>query len=139
MYEYDGISLTLDELQRVQHADDVATRRAAGERIIDSAYDQAQQIKANMLRNAQLRAERRAENKRLEAEKQAANQQRLDAAARVAQDAYMARRRAEFRGTQAQWETLQERILEQYLLAGDDAMDDLIERKRASGLYGGGF
>ena len=131
-FDYDGQSVTWDELQRIQHADNLTQRRAAGEYIIDSVYNNAQQVKANQLKNAQIRAERRAETQRAEDAKHAALLERMDAQALAAQDAFKHTARAAFPGTQAEFDAAWPEILKQWQIRNAVEADaSLVARKRA--------
>ena len=138
-YQHNGetYQLNYDEHQRVAHADDLERKQQQGGLVLESQIKQAQQVKANQLRNAQLRAERRAALQTAEAEQERARQAERDAAALQAQERYMAQRRAAFRGTQAQWDAMKARVLEEYLLGGGAGdQEQLVESLKASGRYG---
>ena len=130
--------LNYDEHVRVAHADELERKQQQGEFVLESQLKQAQQIKQAQLRNSQLRAERRAALHAAEAEQERIRQAERDAATLEAQERYMAQRRAAFRGTQSQWEAMQARVLEEYLLGGGAGeQEQLMESLKASGRYGG--
>ncbi len=114
-------TLTRDEQERIGRLEELKRYRATGEKLVsDDTLAEAERLAGWALREAEARERAQQQSQERIAAEQAAQQQRMDQAATKAQEAYLNRRRLEFRGTEAQWEQMKPRILEEYLLSGGD-------------------
>jgi hypothetical protein len=131
--------LNWDERKRVDYADELARRRAAGEYVLDSEFQRAHDIKDNMLSNAAARAARKAGLKAADDARQAARQAERDTAAQAAEEAYLRTARLRYTGSATQWEQDKATIAREWrirnALEGSGAVEQLKDQLRASGRF----
>ncbi len=110
--------------RRLDRLNQLKTWQRTGEKFVsDDMIAQAEREYGWALANDEAIA-RAEQQRRAQADAQAAAHKKLmDERAIAAQEAYLERRRRAFRGTEAQWEAMKPRILEEYLLGGGDEPD----------------
>lgn len=108
--------MTDQERAKLSRVEELRAKKASGEYVSDRDLDQAELYARLAVQNAEARERMKTEHQAKVDAQKAAQKARMDQRAQADQDAYMQRRRFEFRGTDAQWEQMKGRILEDYLL-----------------------
>jgi hypothetical protein len=128
--------LNREEQAKVDRLEELKRWRRTSEQYVnDAQIAAAEQLAQLAVANAEARARLQAQRQAEIDAKNAAHQQRMDAQAHAAQEAYLREARARYTGTEAQWQQDKDEILRQWRVRNALGGESLVERKRHQ--YGG--
>jgi hypothetical protein len=113
--------MTDAERAKLARVEELRAWKATGERYVSDQDLAQEELYARLaVEGAEAREKEQAARQAKIDAQNAAQLARANQRAQAAQDAYLQRRRFEFRGTDEQWEQMKGRILEAYLLGEDE-------------------